>query len=1781
MENSAETNTIQNVVDKAIVEGGAYEVLNRRLQEQGKRLYALAQELNGSRLKEFGDSQMEVIGRVRIRTENNCIARDIVRVGDCLLFGYNVFIGLKKETTVSDVFSLYRLTETEEGFDAEPVSPEGTFLTNSRFISDFNELYTYFKDTKLLQLMVRDDKLLASFQIGERYTDIRVFRWALPPDGNMQNIQYIDNRGERDIALPAPYDFEWQLATREMIIDTGRRIYLNILDTLFVEQKRGTLSIKVENNTEDGQVVHAEKVEDENQSLSDLKVEFAELGSLILLKMLPYRENDWRYSVYNKLTQKVERIDALGLACIQLPEDHGIIFPGGYYLQNGESKSFDIPMLNMRFKRMVRAPNGEDVQYIFYDPEVGSAVLLCYDIISRQLEPPVVGHGYARMEDGRMVIFHSEGDAPTRIHPMQIWQTPYCSEEYAASQPTHNGFFGRVGNIELVRGISDFYELCREIASPSVSVQRYTALCQSIRRLFDAYHWLNDKEAEQFPPLLREISSTAEMVLDEYEKVESIQAQSAQALADAQAKQQALLSRITTESWTQIQDFIGALNDITAQRGLLLTIREYRYMDVAAIDALEQALLSAQERTAANTAEFLSNEKALEPFSIELQTLDEQAQQAQTVNELMPQIQAMETMSSDLDMLTSLMGTLQIEDATQRTRIIESISEVYAKLNQCKARAEQRRKSLGSTETVAQFGAQFQLFTQSIVSSLSLAHDPEKCDEQLSRLLIQLEELESQFGGNEDFLADILSKREEVLETFEGHKQSLLDERQRKAQSVQEAALRILKTVPRRTERLNKPEEINAFFAADPLVLKLRELSARLRDELHDSMRADDIEARLKSTRDQAMRALRDKSELFEEGGNIIKLGPRHRFSVNTQELDLTLLPRDNQLCVYLTGTDYAEPLDNPELNQLSDYWQIAYESETPELYRAEYLVAQIIIAARDHQEGLSLDLLKQQLSQFDVLSKTVRDFATPRYKEGYEKGIHDHDATLILTQLLPVSENAGLLRYAPLPRALACLFWQHVSTSTDYASVNQERAQLWIERARNCLTVQKIFGREEGLNLLRNEIIQAMQQWLQQNGLPDDPEDIEEAADYLVQVLAAERLEFIFSKYARQLCETLQRRLQEEHMWIGYEQTIQLLSDRPDAQWNQADNGLHGLCQTDPHMAELSGYIPEAVVLLLLKEEFSRRFTETDLRFTVTGLMGNHPRIKDQQMTIGVDDLFRRARHHFRAFIPGLHRYQQLRQQVITQEREFIRLEEFKPKPLTSFVRNRLINDVYLPVIGDNLAKQMGTVGESKRTDLMGLLMLISPPGYGKTTLMEYVADRLGLIFMKINGPSLGHRVHSLDPAQAPDATSRQELEKLNLALEMGNNVMLYVDDIQHTNPEFLQKFISLCDGTRRIEGVWRGKTKTYDMRGRRFCVVMAGNPYTESGEVFKIPDMLANRADIYNLGETLGGMQEAFALSYIENALTSNPILAPLATRDMADVYQFVDKAQGREVSGNAFSHSYSAAEINEIVNTLQRLLTVRDIVIRVNQQYIASAAQDDQYRTEPPFKLQGSYRNMNKMAEKISAVMNDAELKQLIDDHYQGESQLLTTGAEENLLKLGDIRGTLTEVQTERWEKIKRDFQRNQSLGGSDADTGTKVVAQLYDLVRSVNDFSHYIENKPEPTPKPIPWEDILGKLSQMAEPAPVPQIAAPNVAVNLTTQPHPEAAQILGEIASILEESVIPVLNMMNKKLEVDLRTQREMTRLTYGFRELAKLLDKPQVIKTMNEIDFTKIKEGDE
>src|SRR5690606_11269581 len=158
--------------------------------------------------------------------------------------------------------------------------------------------------------------------------------------------------------------------------------------------------------------------------------------------------------------------------------------------------------------------------------------------------------------------------------------------------------------------------------------------------------------------------------------------------------------------------------------------------------------------------------------------------------------------------------------------------------------------------------------------------------------------------------------------------------------------------------------------------------------------------------------------------------------------------------------------------------------------------------------------------------------------------------------------------------------------------------------------------------------------------------------------------------------------------------------------------------------------------------------------------------------------------------------------------------------------------------------------------------------------------------------------------------------------------------------------------------------------------------------------------------------------------------------------------------------------------------------------------------------------------------SAVMNDAELLQLIADHYQGESQLLTTGAEENLLKLAELRGNMTEEQRARWAQIKRDFLRNKAMGGSDTDVGGRVVAQLNDLVEGVRGLGSALERPPLEVPKPAeaPWAELLARLDKLDQLAP---------RVEVVNQPAPAVQTLLESLAQALENSFLPLIRAMDK------------------------------------------------
>ncbi|CAM3334576.1 DNA repair ATPase [Kibdelosporangium persicum] len=1600
---------------------GTYELLRARLAGHAAALTARAEELNTKRLEVFGSTELRLIGTERIRTENNCVPRDVVPVNGSMLFGYNVFIGLRPETEVDDVFSLHSFVRDGDAFRFDDAAVPG-LIDDPRFVHDFAELYRYYKETRLLQLRRVEGRLLAVFQTGASASDIRVMRWKITTDGT---VSYEDNRGERDHVFPPSHDFEWVETTREDHV-LGRHPHISIQNEVFIESVGGDLTIKLENNTETGEGVYAEPVTEPLQSLADADVHYARVGALILLKIRPYKETDWRHLVFNTQTKGVARLDGIGQACQRLPEDQGVIFPGGYYLATGAAKTFDTDVAGLEFERTIRSTNGEDVLYVFHARAAGRYLLLPYNVIRKEVGTPIPCHGWSLFDDGTLVVFRAVSDEPTRVHPMQVWQTPYLSDTYAAAQETGEGPLGRVGNAELVRGISDCLSVSRMVGEMAPSTEVFEALIAACDRAFDHYHWLGEQDLCDLRTPLADVRATAEQVLDEFEGVQALTNQAATALAESDRDIASLVRKVRGEAPKTADAWVSQLADLRKAQGHLITLKEMRYIDLARIGSLNDLLTTELDTAAQRAVAFLSGENAFAGYHEQVERLVAEGAAIKTVAEAAPVQRRLTDQAEGLELLTQVVSSLDIADATVRTGILSRVGEVLGGINRARATVDGRRRELAASEGRAEFAAEFALVGQAITGALAVADTPQKCDEGLGRLMLQLENLESRFGEFDDFMAELGAKRTDVYEAFSARKQALLDERARRADRLVESASRILGSVRRRAGQLETLDDVNTYFAGDPMVAKLRAVADDLR-ALGDQVRAEELDGRIKAARQEAGRSLRDRLDLYADGGETIKLG-RHVFAVNTQAMDLTLVPSDDRLAIGITGTDFRDPVVDPEFETTRPFWNQLLVSETPEVYRGEYLATVALPSA--------------PLDESAVLEH-VREVAETRYDEGYERGVHDHDAAKILEAILRLRAGAGVLRYTPQARAAATIFWAF--------GPDEAAKTVWSRRAGSLARARTAFGHTSAIDELTAELTGEITAFLAAQGLEGDPL----AGEYLFEELARAPFGFATSAGARSLADRFRRALGTAKEFDDDLRAIDGVAERHQliSAWLTAYLASVG---------ETSADLPEAIALELCRD-VPRHDSSAALEATVEGLLGTHPRIVDRKLTFRLDELLARTRRFHTERVPAFRAYQKKRADLVTASRQALRFDEFQPKVMSAFVRNGLLDEVYLPLIGDNLAKQLGTAGDSKRTDQMGLLLLISPPGYGKTTLMEYVANRLGLVFVKVNGPALGHSVTSVDPAEAPNATARQEIEKISFALEMGSNVLLYLDDIQHTSPELLQKFISLCDAQRRMEGVWKGRTKTYDLRGKRFAVCMAGNPYTESGQRFRIPDMLANRADVWNLGDVLSGKEDLFALSFIENSLTSNAVLAPLSTRERADVPKLVRLAKGDPaIRPDQLTHPYSSVELDQVLSVLRKLLTVQKVVLANNQAYIASAAQSDASRTEPPYQLQGSYRNMNKLAEKIVPAMNDAELAALIDDHYMAEAQTLTSGAEANLLKLAELRGTLTAAQASRWAEVKAAYVRDLALGGDSEDPMSRAVGAVGLLADQVGSIASVLRD-----------------------------------------------------------------------------------------------------------------------
>lgn len=982
------------------LEAGTYEIIRNRLEQQAEALEERLDQLNQARKEVFGTQEAQLLANVRINTGNFCTARDMFALGHYCLFGYNVHIGLRSSIRLTDVFSIYQLEGQQLKED------ELSLLDDEKFHTDFQNLYRYYKDAFFVRFRRQGTYLYMLFQVSANVQDIKAFKWLIK-DGH---LHYIDARSEHEIRPTEQFEFRWQRIDREHHRQ-GQHPHVSVLDRVFVETVGGDLTIKVEDNTDDGRGIYAEEVDYADQTLDDAEYYYANLGNLILLKIKPYQEA-YRYFVFNEKMQEVQRIDTLADSGILLPDGQGLIFSNGYYLQTGDYKLFEARGRGWTFERRISAPNGEDYLYLFYNRELGQHTLLAYNIIVQEVETPIHCHGFAVFDDGTMSYFRAE-EEPTKHHMIQLWRTPF-SKDPILPQQHEDSYLSKIGNKEIVRAMADCREILKLTAKNDTYNELYVDLAGRCTNVLDSYYWINESAAFELGPAVKELRDIARAAIEEYEKKISIERSTQDAISLVRTQAEDLFKRVRNESFDSIDLFVNTLSGLRTLKGNIISLKELRYTDEVLIEQLIEEADQHQTSLSEACTRFLLEDNALTPYEKRIEEHQQQLEQITTAQAAQALEEEVETTSRELQLLIEIVNNLQITDANETTRIIDRISALFATLNQIRAALQKRRKQLAGKEAHASFHAQLKLLDQSTVNYLDLADTAKKCDDYLTRLLIQLEELESQFAEYDEFIPVLTEKREEIYAAFDGRRTSLTEARQRRTSHLQQAAERILKGIASRMQNLKEDAQIHAFFAGDLMVEKVRTIIRQLQ-ELEDANKAASLQARLKTIREEAIRQLHDRRDLYVNGDNVIKLG-QHHFDVNVQPLELTIIERNGSLYYHLTGTGFYEPIEEAELNELKEVWQQALVSENAEVYRSEYLAFQAFQRYLRQQDKSTIDL--------QALIKTV---AEERYDEGYTKGIHDEDAYLILEALVELHTDIDLLCFTPEVRSFAYLLWHYL----------------------------------------------------------------------------------------------------------------------------------------------------------------------------------------------------------------------------------------------------------------------------------------------------------------------------------------------------------------------------------------------------------------------------------------------------------------------------------------------------------------------------------------------------------------------------------------------------------------------------------------------------------------------------------------------------------------------------------------------------------------------------------
>ena len=345
----------------------------------------------------------------------------------------------------------------------------------------------------------------------------------------------------------------------------------------------------------------------------------------------------------------------------------------------------------MRFEKRIASANGEDTLFVFYNRTSGDYVLLSYNLIERTVETPIICSGYSLFPDGKLLYFRGEQEA-TKHHVIQVWQTPYLDDSFTATATAeNNSLLFKIGNPDIVRCMAECREVLNLLSKDDSYAGLYLDLVKKTGDINDAYFWLSKEEAFRLSEPLREINAAANSAIDEFDKVVKLRKSTADQTKTTREAVTILLREVEHTPPDDIQGYVHQLTSLRTLRGDIIGLRDLRYVNLDLVAELEEKVVEATEAVSNKTVSFLLTPEALDPYRSAVDEQKASIEKLKKVTEADEAGEALDTAGTELEMLIDVVSNLKIEDATQTTAIIDSISGIYSTLNAVRAELKNKR----------------------------------------------------------------------------------------------------------------------------------------------------------------------------------------------------------------------------------------------------------------------------------------------------------------------------------------------------------------------------------------------------------------------------------------------------------------------------------------------------------------------------------------------------------------------------------------------------------------------------------------------------------------------------------------------------------------------------------------------------------------------------------------------------------------------------------------------------------------------------------------------------------------------------------------------------------------------------------------------------------------------------------------------------------------------------------------------------------------------------------